>query len=407
MITKALSLSLALVLLGTTVQPASAQYAAIIAKGGSPNVDTDGAKVVGRLRYELERETSVGDSLLSFSAGGLLSFGDDTEGPNRTHAVQEAFVSYQASRVEFSLGRQLVLWGVADGFNPTDVVTPFNFQLTSFGSRDARFGVDGVTLDAALTDSLSLSALAIFDKPTDLLSRGFDPTGTFDPDAPFRTGDTGYGARLNWQSSLGDFYLSAYQGPSNQGVIVPSGTGTAVAAPEITMVGLDFDTVVGPWRLYTEAAVHTYSGGHASIAPQFLPDDEFQGVFGAEYELTGSNRLGLQVFYRDLLTNRPTGSGVGALLSNASREIFGQYGTRQTGTSISYSWESPSTRWSADATVATWFEGDVFARLRGKFRIDDQQSLYLYGDWFDGPSGSPFGELRDTSSISLEYRYFF
>lgn len=397
----------ALAVVTVTPQYASAQYAAIAVQAGSPNADTNGVQMLGKLHYRLERDFDVGDGLLVLAARGLLTFGERIEPQLHTNLVQEANIVIETECIALRLGRQLVLWGVADGFNPTDVATPTNYQLASYGTRDLRFGVDGLLAEFALSDSTTLSALAITHNKTSLMSRGLDPTATHDPDQPYRARDQGYGVRLSWLSPIGDFNLSGYQGPGSLALVIPSAAGTSLASPEIKMYGLDFDTVVGPWRIYAELGLHRYSGGEKHVADAFLPDDEFQTVAGVERELSGANRLGFQVLHRELQTDRASATEVAAPFSDGARESYGQYATNQTGASLISFWESPSTEWSGDVTLASWFQDDSYLRVRGKYRINENQSIYLFGSWFFGPSNSAFGDLSDTSSTSLEYRWSF
>lgn len=382
-------------------------YAALSLQNGSPNANAAGTEIVAKLRYELDKEINVGQSSLSFSAAGLLQFGSENFKPFRTHVVQEANATYETDHFALRFGRQLILWGVADGFNPTDVITPRNFQMPSHGLKEPRFGVDALKFDLALGDDATFTAFAITRKPTDLWPSGFDPTDTLSEVKPIRTKSEGYGARLNWQSSLGDFNISAFHGPARGPLVFPTATGLQSGAPDLEMIGFDFATVVGSWRLYTELAFSTFSAGESSIADQFLPNNEFQAVVGAEKELEDSSRLAFQFFYRDLRSERSEVTGAMAAFSTAARQSYGQFDTIQTGASISHNWESQNTDWSTSLTVSSWFQNDTYVRARAKYRVNDNQSIYLYGDWFDGPSNSPFGYLSDTSSISLEYRLFF
>ncbi|WP_291738090.1 hypothetical protein, partial [Leisingera sp. F5] len=161
------------------------------------------------------------------------------------------------------------------------------------------------------------------------------------------------------------------------------------------------------WRFYGEAALNKYKAGSFAIPDALLPEDEFQAVLGAERELAGTSRLAVQLFWRDLQTSRSTGAGPLAPLAAGVRTVYGQYEDRQTGSSLSYTWESDDTRRSAEATVSSWFEDDLYVRLRGKFRLGSQSVIYLYADWLEGPAGSPYGTLEDSSNIGIEYRIFF
>lgn len=387
--------------------PSMANYLALGVQSGSSTLGDNSTATIARLSYDFQHNGDLGGLDTELTFGGLLTSDERIGNAVGTHLVREANVSFQQDAFSVTFGRQLILWGTADGFNPTDVITPTNFQLASYGLQDSRFGVDGLHASVYLGDAVVVSAFSIFDKPTNLLAQGFDPTNTLDADAPYRSGQNGYGLRANWQSGWGDLNLSYYQGPASTPIVTPTGSGTTTTAPEISMIGLDLDTVVGSWRLYSEMAFHHYSASTSSLSEAYLPDDEFQLAVGAERELNGANRLAFQVFQRELTTDRPVSAGATGAFSLGARQAYGQYDDSQTGASLRYSWESDDTIWSGDITYSTWFEQDSYVRVRGKYRLGDHQSIYLYGDWFDGPAGSPFGTLTDTSSVTLEYRHFF
>ncbi|MEL6677743.1 MAG: hypothetical protein AAFQ51_03485 [Pseudomonadota bacterium] len=399
------SLCAAVAIVAATSSGAVAQnYVAGGLQIGSPDTEEDGVSPFARLRYGTEVATRVGEADLGIEATGLVSAGAGQDNVYRTHLFQEAFAIYQTERVTLSVGRQLILWGVADGFNPTDVVTPRNFQLPAHALKDPRFGVDAAVLEVSLSDAATLTTFATYRPSTNLLADGLDPTETLDREKPFRPEGNGFGGQFAWLGELGDLTFSAYRGPARFAVVIPEAAGTVAAAPDITMIGADFDTVVGPWRLYSEVALHQYDG---DFATEYLPDDEILAVFGAEFELSGVNRAGAQLFYRNLQTNRPTASGPLAALSEGARRTYGQFDERQVGASLTYFWESEDTLWSGDISVASWFEGDSFVRARGKYRLSDTQAIYLYSDVFGGPDDAPFGVLADTSTFNLEYRHFF
>ena len=89
-----------------------------------------------------------------------------------------------------------------------------------------------------------------------------------------------------------------------------------------------------------------------------------------------------------------------------SQDRFPSLAVRNDGALIAV-WESDDTRRSAEATVSSWFEDDLYVRLRGKFRLGSQSVIYLYADWLEGPAGSPYGPLEDSSNIGIESRNFF
>ena len=58
--------------------------------------------------------------------------------------LQEAYFNYQNDFVEFKAGRQIVVWGVADGLRVTDLISPVDYtEFMSSDYDDMRMAVDG------------------------------------------------------------------------------------------------------------------------------------------------------------------------------------------------------------------------------------------------------------------------
>jgi hypothetical protein len=54
--------------------------------------------------------------------------------------LREGYVCYAPDPLEFSFGRQIVVWGRADGFNPTNNLTAWNYLMRSADEDDYRIG---------------------------------------------------------------------------------------------------------------------------------------------------------------------------------------------------------------------------------------------------------------------------
>ena len=67
---------------------------------------------------------------------------------NRTGIqLQEAYFNYSNSFVEIRAGRQIVVWGVADGLRVTDLISPVDYtEFMSSDYDDMRMAVDGIRI---------------------------------------------------------------------------------------------------------------------------------------------------------------------------------------------------------------------------------------------------------------------
>ena len=58
--------------------------------------------------------------------------------------LQEAYFNYQNDFLEIRAGRQIVVWGVADGLRVTDLISPVDYtEFMSSDYDDMRMAVDG------------------------------------------------------------------------------------------------------------------------------------------------------------------------------------------------------------------------------------------------------------------------
>ena len=61
--------------------------------------------------------------------------------------LQEAYFNYANSFIEIRAGRQIVVWGVADGLRITDLISPVDYtEFMSSDYDDMRMAVDGLRI---------------------------------------------------------------------------------------------------------------------------------------------------------------------------------------------------------------------------------------------------------------------
>lgn len=372
---------------------------------GDADFDNSGLQGIGRLEYRLTHEGQIGAVGANIVLGGE-AWASEPE-LNETHLLREGFVEFKGAAGSIGFGRQVRVQGVADGFIPTDVVAPRNFRLTRYETEGNRFGLDGIWGTVFLSDSFSLEGYAYDGRRSNVLPSGLYTGGLSLPDDPVESDDAVYGGRLSYLTAAGDIGLSYYSGGAAFPVLVPDAASVRAVVPDLEMLGLDADLVFGPWRVYGEVAYYRYSAGEFGVDVGFLPDDELQSVVGVERELQGDSTLGAQLFHRRLQNKRSPQTGAAAPLADAVRDIYGQFDTTQNGASLTYTWTSDDTRWSAEAAASSWFEGDTYLTLRARYRISDKSALYLNGNWADGPQDTLYGVFSESSNLSLEYRLFF
>lgn len=91
----------------------------------------------GELALKLKvRKQSHGDAY----AEVRLRYGDEDNARQTSLSLREAYVNLYAGPLDLRLGQQIIVWGRADGFNPTNNLTPFDFRIRSPIEDDRRLG---------------------------------------------------------------------------------------------------------------------------------------------------------------------------------------------------------------------------------------------------------------------------
>ena len=150
--------------------------------------------------------------------------------------LQEAYFNYQNDVVEIRAGRQIVVWGVADGLRVTDLISPVDYtEFMSSDYDDLRMAVDGFRVkypgERVNAEIVYVPAPRYFQMPLEEENpwRPDMPENAIldfpdGPDTRFKNGD--FGTRLSFFLSNVDFSVSALH--------------THNQSP-VTVVGYDFE----------------------------------------------------------------------------------------------------------------------------------------------------------------------
>jgi hypothetical protein len=87
------------------------------------------------LKLKVKRQ-SHGDAY----AEARLRYGDQEDAQPTSVLLREAYVNLYAGRLDLRLGQQIIVWGRADGFNPTNNLTPLDLRSRSPVEDDRRLG---------------------------------------------------------------------------------------------------------------------------------------------------------------------------------------------------------------------------------------------------------------------------
>ncbi|UCD57807.1 MAG: hypothetical protein JSV16_01475, partial [Candidatus Hydrogenedentota bacterium] len=346
-----------------------------------------------------------------FTHGFVDDFEDDDLRRNYLNFT-EAFLDIYFDTCDLRLGKQIISWGKADAFNPTDNVTPTDYANLL---DEDDIGVVAVNLNYYWNDwNLQLVGVPGF-TPTRLPPRGTRfslippdaPLPVEDPELPSNTLDNAqFGTRLQTTYRGWDFSVSYYDGVND----VPAPTLRSVQIPfppfsipvsvvpvynRFRAVGGDFATTFERWGLHGEVAHLVFDGDRE--------DSRIQYVIGLDY--TKSNI----VFDHDLFviveyigedvtkegatleTDRPPLDRVlmGAIAANIQYEF------------------TEFTRLELRGAIDFHQGDDYYFQPQLVHEMTDNFEITLGFDVLGGPRNTFFGQFKDNDRFFVKLKYTF
>lgn len=362
-----------------------------------------------RVRGELER--SFGNSKVAVSVNATYNALLKDETGLR---LREAFFEHQEEHWGLRLGRQIVIWGAADGVRITDLISPMD--MTEFLAQDyddIRMPVNALRF-SVFNESMKVEVvvLPVFEgyrlpvdprNPWNIFSlspiaQGMNIVWKEEAGKPaFKVANIEYGAR--WSTTLSgiDFALAALHTWNKMPVIEVQGIAPTeiIVSPRyyrMGFVGGDLSVPVGQFVFRGEAAFNidkhfTYKS-HAE-------QEGFQTInwlAGADWYAPGewmiSGQFSMEsVFrYRDFISQRQHSA---LITLNVSKKFFGS--TLQLSDFTYY-----------DLTGKGWF-----SRFAADYALNDQIHLMAGYDWFSSKGSGIFDRYKDNSELWFKARYSF
>jgi hypothetical protein len=325
--------------------------------------------------------------------------------------LREAYLSWSAGDLTIRAGKQIIVWGRADRFNPTDVITPRNYQVLAYDDDDQRFGAVGVHTAYHLGGAYSVSALVLPAFKSSIIPAGMLPAGmlrSIEHEAYFGS-NTQWGVKFDRSGDRLEWSVSFFDGFSSLPEIVLSDTGgLALETRRLRMIGADGTASPGSWTIRGEAARIDLE--ERTDLPFLYPHSSFYSVLGAEHALIDTATLNVQWLHREVRDYADPRAVPMPLreLAMGNALIYNQLDRIQDGISVSI-----RDRWLHD-TLAVELAGvyfldrhDYLAKPQMKYALDDHWSILLLADIYRGPEDSFFGGLRKNSLAYAELRYQF
>jgi hypothetical protein len=333
----------------------------------------------------------------------------DSSGPET--GLREAYIDGDAGKLHVRAGRQIIVWGRADRFNPTDVITPRNYEILAFDDDDQRFGADGAQAAYAVTEAYSITALVLpsFRSsriPSDALPAGISVNSGSGRSSP---SDAQWGIKLDRTGETLDWSVSYFKGFSTlPELALRNDAGLVLDNRGLRMIGADFAASLGAWGVRGEAAYVDFEEQRA--LPELYPHSYLSAVLGVERVLGQSLALNVQWLHRRIqdFTDPRTIPGPLGLIAMGNALIHDQFDKKQEGVTLSIR--------------DTWFHDTLQAELSGiyffsrrdylvkpqmRYALSDRWSALLLADLYQGPEDSFLGGLKKNSLAYAELRYQF
>lgn len=212
--------------------------------------------------------------------------------------VREAYVDFFPGKLTFSFGKKIIVWGRADGLNPTNNITPQNYFVRSPEQDDYRLGNLLLQSSIPLSSRLRLECIWVpwyqpsiyrfdlFDMPEYIhFTPGNYPSGDLK--------DGSIAGKINFEMHGLDGSLSYFNGFDPLPGIYPGtfqidSTGTpslsvTPAAFRQQTWGFDFATIAGRYGMRGEIAFRITEGGYKEKIE--VPNPDLQYVLGVDRTL--------------------------------------------------------------------------------------------------------------------------
>lgn len=374
---------------------------------GTRRLDDEGAVARlsgwGRAKVDLQGAgTVVGDGWVGAQSGA--------EHPRQSR-LRELYWRSSHGRVEWKLGRQVIVWGRADALNPTDNLSPRDFTLLVPEDNEQRRGNEAaqVALDLGfgVLTGIWFPHAASHTLPLERL-----PQVSYDiKRAPRRSQ---WAAKLDMTGNGIDGSVSYFHGTDpvpdlSVAGVGPEGLQVAVRNNALRVIGADVSLTRGGtvWRAEV-ARMDTDSAGPNDFARK---KPRVWLVAGGERQIAEGTTLGLQASVQHVMHFRSPDT----LASPIAREVAwrqaalsNQTAANQLGITFRLATRRLNDRLTAETSGAVMGSPrSGLWRTRVTYALSDQLKLHAGTDWTFGPVHSLWGQFRKNRLAFVQLRYGF
>lgn len=317
---------------------------------------------------------------------------------------RQAYLDVYARRIDLRIGNQVLKWGEADGFNPTDHLSPKDLIALDRDDDDARMGMPALKADCyGDIGQAELVLLPWFRGDRTPLSARLPETGR----RRFPALDPGWGMKATARPLGWSLSLSYFRGRDPEPAYFLDARPRYIH-PRLEAVGGDFSGVAGEYGLRGEWAYSMYKGdcpkSDALFSVVGIDRDFGRGIYG--------NLQLLDSYAPGKAGSAPPAEGMPSELAEEFRRRTAMANNRIRGNATGASWRIqysvPDQAWTAAYSVLiNLMDRDSWMRLSLKRSLGDHCSALMAGDWFRGADGTYLSQLRRNSNLRAIFRYAF
>jgi hypothetical protein len=315
----------------------------------------------------------------------------NSDAPFNSDFVRRFSARFDSGSVSVVVGRQIIKWGRADFYSPSDVLGPSDLSRLALTADDRRMGTDAAQTTLYAGEYAVHAVLIPHFRPSPSpLARG-SQAGS---DAEWVFGKPGTGLRLERQSSRAGWSLAAYSGKDAR-IHYRVGAKPEAEHPRIALVAADWEMPLGKGVFRGEAAYVKRRGAEAPTRS----DVEWNA--GWEWDLPGNFHAEAAVMEFWI----PGYTSPDSPARGAQDRLNNQLAKLTAIPALHIGWQSQEQDFALDGEIlANPRTKDFHLRPMARWSPGDRISLVAGGEFFGGPADSYFGQFKANDLVLLESR---
>jgi hypothetical protein len=335
--------------------------------------------------------------------------------------IREAYVNLYWGNLDLRMGEQIVVWGRADGYNPTNNITPQDMLVRSADDDDRRlsnFMIRSFYYLSPLRIELIWSpvyAASVLPVHLFQLPESVTLTEMQQPDPTFNHGSMAVKLHIELPSADGSIsYMRGYMplpGIDAKAFIDENGQVSVQVMPtpyRMQVLGADFSTTSGSFGIRGELAYRVPEDSRNK--PLYIPNSDIQWIIGGD-RTWGDFSLIFQYIGKYVFDFQPlifTGSATDEIqqknrfISMQTEQIIHGFTLRP---ALSLFHETMTLE---ALCLSTWTTDEYYIRPKITWLITDEFSCSMGADLYIGPDQSLFGLIdRTLNSFFTELKVSF